>query len=299
MERLLRGLEKNLNHFKATELQSFLLFYGIPCLTGYLPDCYLDHFSKLSEEVYLLLGDSITREELEQASHLLDEFYRDFADLYGEGSCDLNVHNAGVHLVKYVKLWGPLLAWSCFPFEDLNCKMLETISGTGDMTKQLIRLHISNKRLKYVVYHLPDGRIKSYLTLLNIPSHSWSKLKDANSCSLAGALKSTSSFVPQEKIPWLLQRVEATKLDDTKVALKFYINGTKIYSEKYTRMKKSISYVVLLRGGKACKISYFVVNSIIGNVHAVIQYLEREQNTRLNGGHHLYSVKEGADTRRC
>ena len=69
--------------------------------------------------------------------------------------------------------------------------------------------------------------------------------------------------------------------------------------KKYTRMKKTISYVVLLRGGKACKISYFIVNSIKGNVHAVIQYLELEQNTRLNGGHHLYSVKEGADTRRC
>lgn len=34
IERLPRNLEKNYNHFKATELQSWLLFYAIPCLNA-------------------------------------------------------------------------------------------------------------------------------------------------------------------------------------------------------------------------------------------------------------------------
>ena len=106
IERLPRDLEKNYAHFRATELQAFLLYYAIPCLTGYLPDPYLSHSSKLSEATYILLGDSITMDEIDHASKLLDEYYRDFANLYGEGSCGLNVHNAGVHVVDYGKTVG-------------------------------------------------------------------------------------------------------------------------------------------------------------------------------------------------
>ncbi|KAJ8314552.1 hypothetical protein KUTeg_006702 [Tegillarca granosa] len=57
IERLPRDLEKHYKSLKATELQAFLLYYGIP--------------------------------------------------------------------FHYVKLWGPLWAWSCFGFEDNNANLLQ------------------------------------------------------------------------------------------------------------------------------------------------------------------------------
>ena len=45
-------------------------------------------------------------DEIDHASKQLDEYYRDFANLFGEGSCGLNVHNAGVHVVEYGKTVG-------------------------------------------------------------------------------------------------------------------------------------------------------------------------------------------------
>ena len=99
IERFPRDLEKHFAHFKATELQAWLLYYALPCLSGYLPAKYLQHFAHLSEGIHLLLRDCITEPDLVRAEALLDVFYRDFCKLYGEGGCGLNVHNVGAHLV--------------------------------------------------------------------------------------------------------------------------------------------------------------------------------------------------------
>ena len=94
----------------------------------------LNIFSFLSEGIHLLLGDSITEADLVRAEMLLDVFYKDFSHLYAEGSCGLNVHNVGTHLVFfYVRSWEPLFAWSCFGFEDWNAVLLQAVHDTGDV----------------------------------------------------------------------------------------------------------------------------------------------------------------------
>ena len=67
----------------ASELQSWLLYYALPCLVGYLPDKYLEHFARFSEAIYILLGSEITPTQLHRARDLLDSFCKDFQALYG------------------------------------------------------------------------------------------------------------------------------------------------------------------------------------------------------------------------
>ncbi|CAC5402567.1 unnamed protein product [Mytilus coruscus] len=43
IHRILRKIENNLNHWKASEFRSFLLFYALPCLKDFLPGNYLEH----------------------------------------------------------------------------------------------------------------------------------------------------------------------------------------------------------------------------------------------------------------
>lgn len=76
IERLPRDIEKHYGNFKATELQVWLLYYGLPCLLGILPDLYLQHFACLSEAVFILLGDKITPAEITRAKSLLMSFYK-------------------------------------------------------------------------------------------------------------------------------------------------------------------------------------------------------------------------------
>lgn len=103
LSRLPRDLEKHFKNLKASELQAWLLCYALPCLNDYLPDKYPLHFGHLAEGIFILLGDAITPLQLNRAKELLHTFYKDFQSLYGNGSCGLNVHNAGVHLADYVQ----------------------------------------------------------------------------------------------------------------------------------------------------------------------------------------------------
>lgn len=150
VERLPRNLEKHYGNFKATELQSWLLFYAPACMKNFLPEQYFSHLCIFSEAIYLLLGDNITRSEVQHAEKLLNDFYEQFSVLYKKGSCGLNVHNVGAHLCHFVRLWGPLWAWSCFSFEDANAAILQSVHGTGDVTKQCIRVKELELQMKAI-----------------------------------------------------------------------------------------------------------------------------------------------------
>ena len=124
---------------------------------------YLEHLFLLSEGIHLLLGDAITENELIKAENLLDSFYTQFANLYGKGSCGLNVHNIGAHLTFYVRMWGPLWTWSCFGFEDWNAALLQSVHGTGDVTRQCLQMkEIQLKLSSADVDSIPNGATRSF-----------------------------------------------------------------------------------------------------------------------------------------
>ncbi|KAJ8311221.1 hypothetical protein KUTeg_011228 [Tegillarca granosa] len=81
IERLPRDLEKHYQHFKATELQTWLLYYSIPCVRGFLEEEYMKNLVCFAEAIYILLGDSITPTSLEHAVDLLNQFYASFQRL--------------------------------------------------------------------------------------------------------------------------------------------------------------------------------------------------------------------------
>ncbi|KAI4799983.1 hypothetical protein KUCAC02_016521 [Chaenocephalus aceratus] len=232
IERLPRDLELHYNHLKATEFQMWLLFYALPCLDGILGDKYLCHFAHLSEAVHILLGDKITAESLEIAASLLDIFYKDFADCYGAGSCGINVHNAGVHLVSCVRQWGPLWAWSCFCFEDANAMILQAVHGTGDVTKQVIRFKETQG-----VLNREGGTITDRTN--------WSKVNmvQAN-CGTAGALK------PMSASSELLVKTGASTSAVLRKALRVKLEHQKLYSEEYLRMRRRVCHVAVLDDGR-------------------------------------------------
>ena len=74
ISRLPRSIIGNFSHLKASELQSFLLFYSLPCLYGLLPDSYFQHYLLLVEAIYILLKHSISSNDLAKAARLLKHF---------------------------------------------------------------------------------------------------------------------------------------------------------------------------------------------------------------------------------
>ena len=228
IERLPRNLEKHYSHFKATELQSWLLYYAYPCVKNFLKDEYLDHFSYLSEAIHILLRDAITHERLLEATELLDQFYGSFQRLYGDGSCGLNVHNTGYHLTDYVKCWGPLWAWSAFPFEDVNATLIQAVHGTGNVMKQVMKFRQIQSCIRRKGPELKKNDSRKI-------TH------NARNCDVAGAAKSVKPETIETQVRQHIEMVHGVA--QLKKVDRIIVNGKRFYSKQYSRMKKE--FVVL------------------------------------------------------
>lgn len=258
-------------------------------MLGYLPDKYLQHFACFSEAIYILLGNAITLNQLGRAQDLLDKFYMDFQALYGAGSCGLNVHNAGTHLVDYVKGWGPLWAWSTFGFEDMNGTLMDFCHGTGNVWRQLIWMLHAQSTLINQVEVMPAGACKDFILRMLVTKRGLKNLKEAKSCQIAGAAKKLSGLPPQ------LMRVVLNECgQNTSKVSRIVKKGQIYFSREYTRMVKRNACVVLLSNGKVADIQFFVWNKESGVTLVVYKEIEPDLDKPFffdNAGCHILRMK--------
>ena len=69
--------------WKASEYQSWLLFYSLPILFKRLPDPFFNHYSLLVAAVHILHSNRIEPSGLHLAEKYLSDFYQQFCCLYG------------------------------------------------------------------------------------------------------------------------------------------------------------------------------------------------------------------------
>ncbi|WAR08786.1 hypothetical protein MAR_018744 [Mya arenaria] len=68
----------------------------------------------------------------------------------------------GSHLAWYAKKHGPLWAWPCFAFEDLNGWLLRSAHGTGNVCMQLLSMLHGLKQLKHDASNIADESLKEF-----------------------------------------------------------------------------------------------------------------------------------------
>ena len=137
IKRLPRSIADHLKYWKASELRSFLLYCRLPTLYGLLPDNYFAQYTLFVQAIYILLQDSISEADLQEADRLLDGFCKSFSTLYEERFYTLNIHQL-LHLVDDVRDLGPLYTHSCFSFEHKNGFILRLFHGTQFIDNQIL-----------------------------------------------------------------------------------------------------------------------------------------------------------------
>lgn len=130
-----RGIDQ-MAKWKGSEWRNWLLYYAVPCLQGIVPDHYLRHFGCLSEAVFLLSRDSVTAENFDEADQLLRRYHEDFQEIFGPECMRYNIHIL-THLVRWVRLWGPLWATSTMPFESWNFRLRKCVSSPKGALEQI------------------------------------------------------------------------------------------------------------------------------------------------------------------
>lgn len=107
-----------LPRWKATELRLFLFYTGPVILKRFLPNFLYNHFLLLHVAVKILSTKSLCQKEnIDYAKMLLVLFVTQCKEYYGEKFLSYNVHNL-IHLADDVRKFGPLDAFSAFPFEN-------------------------------------------------------------------------------------------------------------------------------------------------------------------------------------
>lgn len=223
--------------WKGNELHKWLLFYGIPCLSGVLKEKYLKHFALLSESIYILLKTSISPSDLKKAEKNLKTFVINFEKYYGLNKMVYNVHLV-THIVRCVVKSGPLWAYSNFNFESNNGVLIRNVKGTTDVEHQILSKFTymnvlnnlknkSEKTVRYIEDHISNTRIKvskklGEITLLGI-SHK-------------------QEILSAEQVILLQKSVVAYN--------KFFYSNDVFYSSFYKQAKQTNDTVVCLNDGR-------------------------------------------------
>lgn len=94
--------------------------------------------------------------------------------------------------------WGPLFAWSCFGFEDWNAVLLQSVHGTGHVTKQnLCHIH-AQLQLKSLFLRIPENDTRAYISRLIKQTRQWKVTQTAQYCSISGAVVNLSDLPGNE-----------------------------------------------------------------------------------------------------
>lgn len=132
--RRLRPID-DFGHWKATELRSFLLYYGQFVLKNILEDNFYKHFLQLSVALNILASPK-RQHEIEKAHNILCKYVHNFGVLYGKQALIYNVHNL-LHIADDCKLFGAVDTFSAFPFENYLKDLKELVTG-GSLPLQQI-----------------------------------------------------------------------------------------------------------------------------------------------------------------
>lgn len=112
-----------LEHWKATELRTFLMYTGIAAFSSILEEKYYKHFLLLVCSIRILTHPEDCTQNNNCAAEMLREFVKQFPILYGIENVSYNVHSL-LHLSSDVKALRNLDSYILFKFENLTFKKM-------------------------------------------------------------------------------------------------------------------------------------------------------------------------------
>lgn len=122
--------------FKANEFRSLLLYYLPNSLVDLLPMRYIIHFRLLSSATYMLLKETVSHQEINEAEERMNKFVEQFEEFYGKYNMTMNVHLLR-HISNSVRHVGPLWCQSTFGFETNNGNLVHSRNSKKDILHQI------------------------------------------------------------------------------------------------------------------------------------------------------------------
>ena len=243
-----RSIVGNMAHLKASELRSFLLFYGLPCLWGLLPNEYFQHYLLLTEAVYILLQDSISPDQLHKSASLLNHFCVRVESLYGKRYETFNVHCL-LHLVTCVENLGPLWASSCFCYEDYNGDLRKLFHGTQNVDFQISFAICFQQKIPELIPLLGFGssQLEYYNHLVSARPHMLGSKREA--ITDHSYFVGVQTLVTLDGVKKRVVQAAVGEVERVHAFKRLVYCGTMIHSQDYKVVTRRNSYTVSFLGG--------------------------------------------------
>jgi len=165
--RLSRALDE-IEHYKATELRTFLLYTGQIVLKGNLKKKFYYNFLLLVYAIRILICPETCSKYNELSTQFLKKFVNDYSALYGSQYISYNVHSL-IHLPFYVLLHGPLDNFSCFRYENYLQEIKKSIKSIKYPLQEIFNRIVEKQKIYDT---LPAQLHKIYPVLSNEIIHS-------------------------------------------------------------------------------------------------------------------------------
>lgn len=120
-----------LQHFKACEFRTYLLYFCPVLFKNVLPDRYFRHLLLLHFAIYVLCSRTLS-DFYAHANSCLEVFVHEMSKLFGSCSVVYNVHCL-LHLHEYVELYGTLDSFSAFRYENYLGVLKRRIKATSNI----------------------------------------------------------------------------------------------------------------------------------------------------------------------
>lgn len=212
---------------------------------------YYDHWFLLVYSLYTLLKPKISDEEFDSVSDALKTFHDQVQEYYGEQFMSFNVHTLK-HVMKFIKYFGPLWAWSAFGFEHYNSVIKKLFHGTQCIPDQIAKSY----------YRLKEIKNKSEIFDRENCSESGKKLfiKMMNHCNVKNCIKYNDDlkFFSVKKYELLnlekhllsIHFENDNDLEDLEICERFMHKKIIWHTLSYERLQKRINSCVLTKNNK-------------------------------------------------
>lgn len=249
------------SYWKAHDRKDWLHYYSLPILQEFMEEKYFECYKLLVYGISKLNSDSISDEDLDQATKALKKYVKTFEALYGRDQMRINVHSIQ-HLAMIVKKFGPLWVTSCFPLESFYGRLMKWIHGSKDPQLQLTAAIISQHNLCRIEQEKVTENDEAH-ELLKMLQSNYQQLREHKIAQSTYALGPYKIITLDELPPGVRRNIEELGLSGMR-----YVHFHRLkkksklfYSTSYSRALKTNSTYALLSADGGDKIG--VIQSFV------------------------------------
>ena len=210
-------------HWRAHEFFHFITYYSLGVFHEIMEYDYFEHLVLFVIIMENLFKSSISKNTLNLLQEMIVKFVMMIEQLYPQRLMVSGVHEL-LHLVKCTSDFGPLNSCCCFPFEELNRKILSLINGHDLIGEEFIKLFIASQNLSIYANESNNSIFREFIT-----DHSSLKTSNLKRSVKINQVKITGkSFITENKeISALINEYDGLNLKAMEFTNSVSYNGIK------------------------------------------------------------------------